>query len=120
VPGISENIRVVSILDRYLEHSRIVYFLAGGKEMMYISSADWMPRNLLRRVELFVPVEDHNAKQRLKGALESYARDTVKGRCLRADGRYDRIRAKPGQPPHRHQQSLYELAAEASRQPAKC
>ena len=119
VPGISENIRVVSILDRYLEHSRIVYFLAGGKEMMYISSADWMPRNLLRRVELFVPVEDHDAKQRLKEALESYARDNVKGRCLRADGRYDRIRAKPGQPPHRHQQSLYELAAEASRQPAK-
>ncbi|MHB8970166.1 MAG: polyphosphate kinase 1 [Pirellulaceae bacterium] len=119
VPGISENIRVVSILDRYLEHSRIIYFLAGGKEMMYISSADWMPRNLLRRVELFVPVEDHDAKQRLKRALESYARDNVKGRCLRADGRYDRIRGKPGQPPHRHQQSLYELAAEASRQPAK-
>ncbi len=84
VPGISENIRVVSILDRYLEHSRIIYFLAGGKELMFISSADWMPRNLLRRVELFVPIEDHEARQRLKGLLESYARDNVKGRCLRA------------------------------------
>ncbi len=119
VPGISENIRVVSILDRYLEHSRILYFLAGGKELVFISSADWMPRNLLRRVELFVPVEDQDAKQRLKEALESYARDNVKGRCLRADGRYDRVRAKPGQRPHRHQQFLYDLVVKACRQPAK-
>ena len=119
VPGISENIRVVSILDRYLEHSRIVYFLAGGKELVFISSADWMPRNLLRRVELLVPVEDQDAKQRLKEALESYAWDNVKGRCLRADGRYDRVRAKPGQRPHRHQQFLYDLAVKASRQPVK-
>jgi len=66
VPGISENIRVVSILDRYLEHSRIAYFYGGGKELMYISSADWMPRNLIRRVELLVPIDDESAKQRLK------------------------------------------------------
>ena len=120
VPGISENIRVVSILDRYLEHSRIIYFLAGGKELMFISSADWMPRNLLRRVELFVPIEDREARQRLKGLLESYARDNVKGRCLRADGRYDRVRPKPGQAQHRHQQFLFELAVEAKRVATKC
>lgn len=110
VPGTSENIRVVSILDRFLEHSRIIYFLAGGKELVFISSADWMPRNLVRRVELFVPIEDPAAKQRLKEVLESYARDNVKGRRLRADGRYDRVRPRPGQPAHRHQQALYEWA----------
>ncbi|MHB8866398.1 MAG: polyphosphate kinase 1, partial [Pirellulaceae bacterium] len=69
VPGTSDNIRVVSILDRYLEHARIIYFLAGGKELMFLSSADWMPRNLLRRVELFVPIEDPDSKQRLKEVL---------------------------------------------------
>ncbi len=108
VPGISENIRVVSILDRYLEHSRIVYFHAGGKELVLISSADWMPRNLLRRVELLVPVEDAVAKQRLKEVLLSYTRDNVKGRCLQSDGRYDRVRPKPNEPHHRHQQHMYE------------
>ena len=119
VPGISENIRVVSILDRYLEHSRIIYFHAGGKELVLISSADWMPRNLLRRVELLVPVEDAAAKQRLKEVLLSYARDNVKGRCLRADGHYDRVRPKPNEPHHRHQQHMYELAVQASRNPVE-
>ncbi len=115
VPGISENVRVVSILDRYLEHSRIIYFLAGGKELMFISSADWMPRNLVRRVELFVPVEQPAARQRLKAILESYARDNVKGRCLGPDGRYQRVRPKAGQPAHRHQQHSYEQAVQAAR-----
>jgi len=119
VPGTSENIRVVSILDRYLEHSRIVYFLAGGKELVFISSADWMPRNLVRRVELFVPVEDPESKLRLKGVLESYTRDNVKGRRLRADGRYERVRPRPGQPVHRHQQYLYEQAIQRLGQSVK-
>jgi len=119
VPGISENVRVVSILDRFLEHARILYFLAGGKELIFISSADWMPRNLLRRVELFVPIEDEVARRRLKGILESYARDNVKGRSLRPDGRYDRVRPRAGQSKHRHQQYLYELAVEANLAAAK-
>jgi polyphosphate kinase len=110
VPGISDNIRVISILDRYLEHSRIIYFLAGGRELMFISSADWMPRNLLRRVELLVPIEDAEARARLKEVLESYARDNVKGRRLRPDGHYERVRLRAGQTPHRHQQHLYERA----------
>jgi polyphosphate kinase len=114
VPGISENIRVVSILDRYLEHSRIIYFHAGGKELFFISSADWMPRNLVRRVELLVPVEDEQAKQRLKQVLLSYAQDNVKGRCLQADGHYRRVRPPAGQPPHRHQQHLYALTVAAA------
>jgi polyphosphate kinase len=122
VPGMSENIRVVSILDRYLEHMRLLYFHAGGKELTFISSADWMPRNLIRRVELMVPIEDSAAKLRLKGILESYARDNVKGRRLRADGHYERVRPKPNEPPHRHQQHLYTLAvqtAQAARRPVE-
>ncbi len=116
VPGISDNIRVVSILDRYLEHSRTIYFYAGGKELVFISSADWMPRNLVRRVELMVPIEDVTAKQRLKEMLLSYARDNVKGRVLQADGHYDRVHPRPNEPRHRHQQHMYELAVQASGQ----
>ncbi len=119
VPGISDNIRVVSILDRYLEHSRILYFHAGGKELVFISSADWMPRNLIRRVELLVPIEDLAAKERLREVLRSYARDNVKGRSLRADGHYDRVRPKPDDPHHRHQQYLYQLAVAARAESVK-
>ncbi len=115
VPGISENIRVVSILDRYLEHSRIAYFYAGGKELIYISSADWMPRNLIRRVELLVPIEDRQAKQRLKEVLLSYARDNVKGRCLQPSSHYERVHPRPDEPHHRHQQYMHEQAVEAAR-----
>ena len=110
VPGTSENIRVVSILDRYLEHSRIIYFYAGGKERTFISSADWMPRNLIRRVELLVPIDDEDSKRRLKEILQSYSRDNVKGRRLRPDGLYDRVRPRGDEPRHRHQEYLYQLA----------
>jgi polyphosphate kinase len=111
VPGMSENIRVVSILDRYLEHSRIIYFYAGGEERTFISSADWMPRNLIRRVELLVPIDDEDSKRRLKEILQSYSRDNVKGRRLRPDGLYDRVRRRGDEPRHRHQEYLYQLAA---------
>ncbi len=114
VPGISENIRVVSILDRYLEHSRILYFHAGGKESVFISSADWMPRNLMRRVELFVPIEDESAKRRLKEVLLSYARDNVKGRSLQPDGHYVRVQPNLDNPNHHHQRYMYEQAVAAS------
>ncbi len=107
VAGISDNIRVVSILDRYLEHSRIVYFHAGGKELMFISSADWMPRNLVRRVELLVPIDDPEAKQRLKEVLQSYAQDNVKGRVLKQDTHYYRVRPATGQRPHQHQHYMH-------------
>jgi polyphosphate kinase len=114
VPGISDNIRVVSILDRFLEHCRILYFFNGGRELTYISSADWMPRNLIRRVELFVPVEDPAGKQRLIECLESYASDTVKGQVLGSDGFYSRAVRRHDQPPHRHQQHMYDLARKSA------
>lgn len=88
IAGLSENIRVISIVDRYLEHARIYEFSNGGKPMVAISSADWMSRNLDRRVELLIPVEDPNAKQRLSQILDGCMSDNVKGKELNADGSY--------------------------------
>ena len=88
VPGRSENIRIVSIIDRFLEHARILYFHHGGDEHVFISSADWMPRNLDRRVELLIPVLDETGKKRAISILRSCLRDNVKGRLLTADGSY--------------------------------
>jgi polyphosphate kinase len=115
-PGLSDNIRVVSILDRYLEHSRIVYFHHGGEELLFLSSADWMPRNLDRRIELLVPIEDAASRQRLIAILKSYARDNVKARRILADGTYERPGRPKGRKLHRHQQHLYQLACEAEKQ----
>ncbi len=107
VPELSENISVVSIVDRYLEHSRILHFHHGGDDLVYISSADWMPRNLDRRIELLVPVEDQAAKARLIGILKTYSEDNVKSRALQPDGSYKRL--KPGRKkPRRSQEILYE------------
>jgi len=113
--GLSENIRVVSILDRYLEHSRIVYFHHGGDELLFISSADWMPRNLDRRVELLVPIEDADSRRRLIAILKSYLRDNVKARKILPGGKYKRPKPPKGRKRHRHQKHLYELACEAEK-----
>lgn len=89
VPGISENIRVRSIVGRFLEHTRIFYFENGGDEEIQISSADWMPRNLYERVEVLCPVLDATLKQRLKEEiLAAYLADNVKVRFLDRNGRY--------------------------------
>jgi polyphosphate kinase len=90
VRGMSENITVVSIVDRFLEHSRILYFHNGGSEEIYLSSADWMPRNLERRVELMFPVEQNNLRTRVKEMLEIYFRDNQNAHVLQKDGRYRR------------------------------
>ncbi len=89
--GLSDNITVVSIVDRFLEHSRIFYFRHGGDDRVFISSADWMPRNLDRRLELFVPVEDRHARERLITVLKTTFNDRVKGRTIRADGSFSRV-----------------------------
>jgi polyphosphate kinase len=92
VPGISENITVRSIVGRFLEHSRIFYFENGGDEEIYISSADWMPRNLYERVEVLCPVESASLKQRLKDEiLAAYLADNVKARFLDRNGDYFRL-----------------------------
>jgi polyphosphate kinase len=92
VPGLSETINVRSIVGQFLEHSRIFYFANGGDEDVYIGSADWMTRNLDRRVEVVTPILDANLKQHLKNVvLDTYLKDNVKARILNADGVYERV-----------------------------
>ncbi len=113
VKGLSEKISVVSIIDRFLEHSRIFCFSAGGDDTVLISSADWMPRNLDRRCELMVEINDAAAKARLIEILDSGLNDTVKGKWLQPDGMY--LPAAPGKlrKGRRSQQGLYESACRA-------
>lgn len=113
IKGLSDNISVVSIVDRFLEHSRIFYFLHGGDERIYISSADWMPRNLDRRVELMVPVVDAPSRERIKTILNTHFSDTVKGRFLRPDGTYQRKRRAGAGRDVRSQETLYRMAEQA-------
>lgn len=89
--GVSEHIEVFSIVDRFLEHSRIFYFFNNGMERVYLSSADWMPRNLDRRVELLFPVEDEKLLREIKDILDISLSDTVKNRELQVDGSYKKI-----------------------------
>jgi polyphosphate kinase len=113
LPGVSENIRVVSIVDRFLEHSRIFYFGNGGDPLVYIGSADWMDRNLSRRVEVVFPVEDAELKQRLiRELLAASLADNCKARELLPDGSYRRIVPAPGQPLVRSQERFLEIAAQ--------
>jgi polyphosphate kinase len=110
LPGISANIEVISIVDRFLEHARAFYFLNGGNEQVYLASADWMTRNLDKRIELMFPVEDPGHKATVLFALRSMFRDTVKARRLNADGTYSRVTAGPGQSQCRVQQLLQDEA----------
>jgi polyphosphate kinase len=109
VEGLSENISVISIVDRYLEHARILRFHHGGDDLVFISSADWMPRNLDRRIELLAPIEDAQCKQRLIEILNTYFDDNVKARILKADGSYVRVKRGKGKR-RRAQELLYEDA----------
>jgi polyphosphate kinase len=96
VPGLSENIRVRSIVGRFLEHSRVFYFANGGDEEFYIGSADWMSRNLKHRIEVVTPILDAASKSYLKDVLLSaYLNDNVRARELQTDGSY---RPLPGHP----------------------
>jgi polyphosphate kinase len=111
--GISSNIRVISIVDRFLEHSRVFYFHNAGDPQVYIGSADWMDRNLSRRVEVVFPIEQPDLKRRLiDEVLATSSGDNVKARELLADGSYRRIAGQPGQPPVRSQERFLELAVQ--------
>jgi len=114
VPGYSENIRVVSIVDRYLEHARILSFRHGGDHQLFISSADWMPRNLDRRVELLIPVEDPGTKDKLKATLGTYFRDNTNTWQMQPDGAYQRIESSG--PQSRAQEILYRRARAATKE----
>jgi polyphosphate kinase len=108
--GVSENIEVVSIIDRYLEHSRIYHFWNGGDEEHYIASADWMPRNLDRRIELMTRITSKEAVERLSCILDWFFEDNQKARILEPDGTYRRRKAHKGEEAARVQMRLYEEA----------
>jgi polyphosphate kinase len=105
--GVSDTIEVVSIVDRFLEHARIFYFRNGGDEEVYLGSADWMPRNLDRRIELLFPVPT-GCRKKVLDALDAMFLDNVKGRRLQPDGTYRRQRPGKGEEPFRAQVRLYQ------------
>lgn len=108
IEGISDNITVRSIVGRQLEHSRIFWFANGGEEQLYLSSADWMTRNLNDRVELFFPVETEEHIHRIKALLDLYLRDNVGAHMMQSNGSYRRVRNKLE--PVSAQSTLYEMA----------
>ncbi|MEP6791918.1 MAG: polyphosphate kinase 1, partial [Ramlibacter sp.] len=97
VPGVTDNIRVRSVIGRFLEHSRVFYFRCGAEEQLYLSSADWMNRNMLRRIELAWPVTDPFQRQRIiDECLVAYLHDSRDAWDLGADGQYKRVKAPAG------------------------
>jgi polyphosphate kinase len=109
IPKVSETIEVRALIDRFLEHGRIFWFGNGGKDDLYISSADWMPRNFHRRVEVMVPMEDPVLRGRLQEILNTQVIDTAKSWRLQSDGSYVRVQPKTGQPPLRCQSRFMEM-----------
>ena len=111
VPELSERIHVVSIVDRFLEHSRIYYFHGGGAREVYLASADWMRRNMDRRIEVMFPVEDPDYREAIiNNLLALYLADNVKAWILKADGSYVKLSPAPGEAPLRSQTSFIEMA----------
>jgi polyphosphate kinase len=96
IPGLTENIRVISVVGRFLEHSRVYWFLGGGDEKLFISSADLMTRNLDRRMEVLCPVREGEIAKRVKSMLFSLMEDVEKGRIMQPDGSYTRLESKNG------------------------
>ena len=107
VKGLSENIKVVSIVDRYLEHSRIFYFQNGGDDEIYLSSADWMPRNLDRSIELMFPILDEKVFEEVKEILDVYFEDNENALALSENGTWSEIPVKNDEPLLRAQEVLY-------------
>ncbi len=120
VPGMSENIRVVSIVDRYLEHSRVFYFQNGASPEIYLASADWMPRNLDRRIELMFPILDNAAFKEIKHILDVYFESNINSYELQSDGSWTALKPKSGEAAKRAQEILYneyKARAEKSKAP---
>jgi polyphosphate kinase len=124
VPGLSDRIRVTSVVDRFLEHARVWHFHARGEKKVFLASGDWMPRNFVRRVDLAFPIDSPALKERiLTEILGTMLADNVKARVLRPDGTYERIRPAAEAPAMRSQDQFAALArraafSDASRSPA--
>jgi polyphosphate kinase len=116
IPGVSENIRVISIVGRFLEHSRIYFFANNGDPKVYLGSADWMPRNLYRRVEVVFPILAPHIKSRvIDNIIPTFLKDCVKARELKAEGTYVRLQPVSGQTPHQAQLAFREQARASAR-----
>jgi polyphosphate kinase len=115
IAGLSERIQVRAIIDRFLEHTRVFRFANGGKPEVYVSSADWMPRNFHRRVEALIPILDADLRERIVGDLEIMFADNTKCWDLGADGSYVRVPAAPSAPAVRAQHRFIELARERAK-----
>ena len=98
VEGLSENINVRSIVGNFLEHSRVFYFHNDGKEEVYMGSADWMPRNLDKRVEILFPVEDAELKKQVIHILDVQLRDTLKAHVMNSEGIYEKVDKRGKEP----------------------
>jgi polyphosphate kinase len=114
-PKYSKNIEVISVIDRFLEHARLFYFHRGGDPGVYISSADWMTRNLEKRVELMIPIEEPALKRRLVRILEAFFLDNTQASRLMPDGSSQRITRTKGQKAFRVQDHFYQTARKASK-----
>ncbi|UOE95699.1 RNA degradosome polyphosphate kinase [Alkalihalobacillus sp. LMS39] len=114
IVGVSENIRVLSIVDRFLEHSRIFYFHHSGQDKIFLSSADWMTRNMEKRIEILFPVFSPRIKARIKQILDITLQDNMKARLQDKFGRYLYVERKPNEQPVQSQLTFYDMAAQFS------
>lgn len=114
-PKFSKNIEVISVIDRFLEHARLFYFHQGGNSEVYISSADWMTRNLEKRVELMIPIEEPALKRRLVRILEAFFQDNTQSSRLLPDGTSQRLVRAKGQKAFRVQDHFYQQARKAAK-----
>src|SRR6266699_3010620 len=120
IPGLSENIRVISIVGRFLEHSRVFYFENAGQREVYLSSADWMPRNFFRRVEIAFPVEQPLLRDRIiDEVLPKFLHDRVKARELQPDGSYRRLKPEGKEPREQAQLQFRERSRRLAKQSGK-
>ncbi len=115
IPGIGDNIKVRSIVGNYLEHARIFYFENDGKPEYYCASADWMPRNLDRRVEILFPVEKPELREKLQHILECQLQDNVKASVLRSDGTYHKVARQSNRPAFNSQRTFCKEARESAK-----
>jgi polyphosphate kinase len=115
VPGVSDNIRVISVIGRFLEHSRAFCFLNGGAEEVYIGSGDWMPRNLDRRIEAAVPLLDPVHRAAVRNVMELMWNDNRQAWELRSDGTYEQRRPAPGEQERATHRILSDLARETAK-----
>lgn len=109
IQGMSENIEVISIIDRFLEHARVYIFGNGGEEIMYIASADWMTRNLDRRIEIAIPIYDQDVYQELRDTINLQFADNTKARHINPAQSNPYAGPMPGDDPVRAQEAIYQL-----------